>query len=253
MNKNNRLNLLIDERYPLSAKYSPELINENKMGCHCLWLVESLSKIMTLKPGMKVLDMGCGKALTSIFLAKEFGVTVFANDLWISPDENMVRVREAGVESLVFPIRGEAHNLPYAKNFFDAVISINSFQFFGTADNYLSEYMAHLVKPGGEFGIVQWGPDKEFNGKVPESWGEKWWPDFYYFHSLEWWRWHFEKTKLFDYVFGDDLDGDGVRITQRWAEFMDNKNETHKNQIMRWNRLVTKRNSSQADDFRIPF
>ena len=253
MNKNDRLNLLIDEKYPLSAKYSPEFIDENKMGCQCLWLVESLSKVMTLKPGMKVLDMGCGKALTSIFLAKEFGVTVFANDLWISPDENMERVRDAGMESLVFPIRGEAHNLPYAKNFFDAVISINSFQFFGTADTYLSEYMAHLIKPGGEFGIVVWGPDQEFNGKVPTNMEDNWWPDFYYFHSLEWWRWHFEKTKLFDYVTGDDCDGDGVRITQRWAEFMDNKNELHENQIMRWNRLVTKRNSSQADDFRISF
>jgi hypothetical protein len=26
------------------------LIDENKMGCQCLWLVESISKVMNLKP-----------------------------------------------------------------------------------------------------------------------------------------------------------------------------------------------------------
>ncbi len=78
---------------------------------------------------MRVLDMGCGKALTSIFLAKEFGVMVFANDLWVNPDENWERICEAEVGNLVFPIKGEAHNLPYAKNFFDAIICINFFRF----------------------------------------------------------------------------------------------------------------------------
>lgn len=57
---------------------------------------------MTLKPGMRILDMGCGNALTSIFLAKEFGVTVFANDLWVSPTDNWKRICNEGVENLVF-------------------------------------------------------------------------------------------------------------------------------------------------------
>ncbi|MCL2634956.1 MAG: methyltransferase domain-containing protein [Oscillospiraceae bacterium] len=220
------------------------------MGCQCLWLVESLSRIMELKPGMRVLDMGCGTALTSIFLAKEFGVTVFANDLWINPSDNWKRICEAGMQNLVFPIRGEAHALPYANNFFDAIISINSFQMYGTADNYLIDYMAHLLRAEGQFGLVAWGPDKEFDGKVPDKMDKNWWPDFYYFHSLDWWRWHFEKTKLFVVEAGDDLDGDGVRVTRQWAKIMDKYDPTHNNEIMRWNRMVAKRNHSQADDFR---
>ncbi|MDR1688564.1 MAG: class I SAM-dependent methyltransferase, partial [Clostridiales bacterium] len=93
-----KMKLIIDDKYPLAAKYSPEWMYENKMGCQCLWLVESLSRIMELKPGMRILDMGCGNALTSIFLAKEFGVTVFANDLWISPSDNWKRICEAGIQ-----------------------------------------------------------------------------------------------------------------------------------------------------------
>ena len=47
MTHEEKMKLLIDEKYPLSAKYDPEWIYENKMGCQCLWLVESLSQIMT--------------------------------------------------------------------------------------------------------------------------------------------------------------------------------------------------------------
>lgn len=245
-----KMRLITDEKYPLAAKYSSEWVYENKMGCQCLWLAESLSRIMTLKPGMRVLDMGCGKALTSIFLAKEFGVTVFANDLWISPSDNWKRICEAGVQNLVFPIHGEAHALPYANDFFDAVICINSFQMYGTADNYLIDHMAHLLRPEGEFGLVAWGPEKEFDGKVPDEMEKSWWPDFYYFHSLNWWRWHFEKTRLFTIEAGDDLDGDGVRVTRQWAQIMDKDDPVHFSPSMRWNRMVARRNHAQADDFR---
>lgn len=105
-------------------------------------------------------------------------MTVFANDPWISPDENWQRICDVGVGNLMFPIKGEAHNLPYAKNFFDAMICINSFQFYGTADTYLSNYIAHLLRPDGEFDLVVWGPDKESNGKVPDEMEKSWCPDF---------------------------------------------------------------------------
>ena len=55
---------------------------------------------------MRVLDMGCGKAISSIFLAQEFGVQVWATDLWISAAENWQRIRETEVADRVFPIHG---------------------------------------------------------------------------------------------------------------------------------------------------
>jgi cyclopropane fatty-acyl-phospholipid synthase-like methyltransferase len=42
--------------------------------------------------------MGCGKAISSIFLAKEFGVEVWAADLWVKPTENWERIRGAGLD-----------------------------------------------------------------------------------------------------------------------------------------------------------
>lgn len=69
-------NPLADDRFPLSNKYDPKWLLNNEMGLNVLWLTELLATKLDLKPGMRVLDLGCGRALSSIFLAKEFGVQV---------------------------------------------------------------------------------------------------------------------------------------------------------------------------------
>jgi hypothetical protein len=71
------------------------------MGPNALWLMESLIESMVIKRGMRVLDLGCGKAMTSIFLAKELGAEVWATDLWIEASANQARIRDAGVEDRI--------------------------------------------------------------------------------------------------------------------------------------------------------
>ncbi len=58
------------------------------------------------------------------------------------------------------------------------------------------------------------------------------------------------RPDFFSIEAGDDLAGDGVRVTRQWAKIMEKYDNTHNNEIMRWNRMVAKRNSYQADDFR---
>ena len=124
--------LIWNEQYPLSNQFDANWVLENQMGPNVLWLLEWLIKDMDIKPGMRILDLGCGKALSSIFLAKELDVEVWATDLWIDASENYDRICHAGLEKKVFPISAEAHSLPYAKGFFDAVISVDSYHYFGT-------------------------------------------------------------------------------------------------------------------------
>ena len=104
--------LLKNERYPRSAKYSPRWVVDAAMGPNPLWQAEALADVMPLDPGMRVLDMGCGTALSSIFLAKELGVEVWATDLWIKPDENLRRMAEADVEDQVHPITPKPMRCP---------------------------------------------------------------------------------------------------------------------------------------------
>src|SRR6188474_3034022 len=138
---------LVSERFPRSSKYHPEwVIASASGGANALWLTEWLAAALNLQPGMRVLDLGCGRAMSSIFLRREFGVQVWATDLWFSASENIQRIRDAGVEDGVFPIHADARQLPYSEEFFDAIVSIDSFMYYGTDDLYLN-YVARFVKP----------------------------------------------------------------------------------------------------------
>lgn len=215
-----------DRRYPLSAKYDPDWLIQNELGSHCLWLMEGLVRDMDLKPGMRVLDLGCGKALTPIFLAKEFGVQVWAVDLRVNPTDSLLRIREAGVEDRVFPLRADARNLPFAEGFFDAVVSINSFQFYATDDEYLRNCLIGCVKPGSQIGFVAPGLYDEFTGDVPDYLETVWNPSFFNWHSAAWWRWHWEKTRLVRAELADNFpDREGFGIFWRWEEIMDRQDE----------------------------
>jgi len=126
------------QHFPRSSGYHPEwVIAGVSGGANPLWLTEWLAGVLDLRPGMRVLDLGCGRALSSIFLHREFGVQVWATDLWFSATENLQRIRDAGVEDGVFPIHADARSLPFAAEFFDAIVSIDSFVYYGTDDPYL--------------------------------------------------------------------------------------------------------------------
>ena len=185
------------DEFPRSAKYDPAWVIENMMGPNVLWLTESLTQVMDLEPGMRVLDMGCGRAISSIFLAKEFDVQVWATDLWIRASDNLERVRAAGLEKQVFPVHAEAHNLPFADEFFDAIVSMDSYHYFGTDDLYLGGHFAHLVRPEGQIGIVVPGLAEELlSADPPEHLQPYWYQDSWSFHSSNWWRRHWERSGL---------------------------------------------------------
>lgn len=139
--------------FPLTAKYDPQWIRDNALGENALCQVESLARRLPLRVGMRVLDLGCGKATNSIFVAREFGIEAWAADGATSPTENRKRAIELECAASVFPLRVDAHNLPFAKDFFDAVVAIDSYLYFGTDECYLA-YLSQFIKTGGFIGIV---------------------------------------------------------------------------------------------------
>lgn len=216
--------ILTIDQFPRSVSYDPEWVIENKMGPNVLWLTEALSQVMDLEPGMRVLDMGCGRAVSSIFLAKEFGLQVWATDLWIKASENWERVRPAGLENQVFPIHAEAHTLPFADEFFDAIVSLDAYHYFGTADLYLGYHLVQLVKPGGQIGIVVPGLSQEFETGPPEHLQPYWDWEFCSFHSPGWWRKHWEKMGKVDVELAD-LVPDGWKHWLKWQEVCFEQNQ----------------------------
>lgn len=204
------------EELPRSAKYDPQWMITNDMGPSSVWLVEYLTQAMDLKPGMKILDMGCGKAMSSIFLAKEFGVQVWATDLWISASDNWQRIKEAGTEDLVYPVQAEAHALPYAEDFFDAIVSIDAYHYFGTSELYLHRFIRFL-KPGGQIGIVVPGLVRELADEVPENLRPWWDNEWYTFHTPAWWSRLWKRSGLVDIEVADNMPR-GHELWLKWEK-----------------------------------
>jgi len=188
---------LTRSEFPRSSRYPAGFQLDNQMGPNALWLLEWLCERLPLSPGARVLDLGCGRAMTSVFLAREYGARVHAVDLWMDPDRSFGRVSEEGVADLVCPMHAEAHALPFAAGYFDAIVSIDAYQYFGTDLLYL-DYLARFLRPGGRIGVVvpglvrplengvpPWLAEPQSNGKVfwdpscrsfltPESWRGIW-------------------------------------------------------------------------------
>ena len=55
--------MLRHHRYVRSNGYDPAWVVENQMGPHPLWLLEALTEVLPIEPGMRVLDLGCGRAM----------------------------------------------------------------------------------------------------------------------------------------------------------------------------------------------
>jgi ubiquinone/menaquinone biosynthesis C-methylase UbiE len=206
---------LVSDHFPRASQYHPDwVVASASGGANVLWLTEWLTGALELRPGMRVLDLGCGRASSSIFLRREFGVQVWATDLWFSASENMQRIRDAGVEDGVFPIRADARTLPFAQDFFDAIVSLDSFPYYGTDDLYLN-YLARFVKPGGPIGIAGAGLMQEIGSSVPDHLRQWWTHDLWCLHSMDWWRRHWERTGIMDVAMADTMP-DGWR---RWLDW----------------------------------
>lgn len=186
--------LLFKDEFPRSMKYDGNWMMDNHMGPNAIWLAEWLCEEAGIERGMRVLDLGCGKAISSIFIAKEFGAQVWAADLWIGPDNNFRRACEQGVGNLVYPVKAEAHSLPFPAGFFDAVISVDSYQYFGTDELYIS-YIGRFIKPGGFMGAAVPGLMRDIAGDVPahliepQSNGKVFWdPECISFKTKAFWK-----------------------------------------------------------------
>ncbi len=214
-NSTNLRTLLTNDEFPRSSNYDPEWVIENEMGPNVLWLTEALCQVMHLTSGMRVLDLGCGKAMSSIFLTKEFDVEVWATDLWINATDNWRRICKAGVGDRVFPIHAEAHALPYAEEFFDAIVSMDSYHYYGTDVHYLEFHVLKLLKRGGEIGIISPTSPQQVPYPLPEHLDDEW----YWVNSVDWWRHHWQRYPELEVELVEPLPG-GWDLWTRWHEIL---------------------------------
>jgi len=188
--------LVRPDRFPLSSKYDPAWVLGLDMGPNPLWQLEDLLPELRLRPGDRVLDLGCGRGATSIFLAREVGAEVVAVDWWADPVQVQDVIDAAGVADRVTVVQADARHLPFGEAEFDAIVSIDAFEYFGT-DVQLLPGLLRVLKPGGAIAMTTpalsvdpyvEAPPAEVTALV--GWEAAAW------HSPGWWQRHWELTGM---------------------------------------------------------
>ena len=177
-------------KYSKSTTYDPKIVSEKIMGPNPLKLTEELLQGHKIRPGAAVMDLGSGQGITSVFLAKEYGFRVFAADLWSDPSENMRFFEQMGLSAEnIVPIHADATALPFAREFFDAVVCIDAYNYFGRDKAYLGEHLLPFVKHGGYICIAAPGMKKDLHDDLPPELLLSWTPEqLDYIHDAAYWE-----------------------------------------------------------------
>ena len=119
-------------KYPELSSYSKDDIWRD-IGPGGLYLVSLLAKKLNLQPNSLVLDLGCGSGASSLYLADNFKTKVIAADLWTDPTGTARRIESQGHRGNIIPLRLDASKpLPFAEEYFDAILCVNNLNFYGT-------------------------------------------------------------------------------------------------------------------------
>ena len=127
-----------------------------EMEAHHISITEQTLAMMNLKPGERVLDLGCGTGWTSRMIAKAVANNarqgqVVGLDV---ADEMIRRARAASKEhENVMFVLGSAQEIPWEENFFDKVLSVESFYYYADQDRALAE-LFRVLAPKGELYIL---------------------------------------------------------------------------------------------------
>lgn len=209
-------------KYIKSAKYDKALVKENMMGPNSMKILEELMQDVPLKSGMRVLDLGCGNGLTSIFLANEYNVQVFAVDLWISATDNYLRFKKMGLDREIIPIHADATALPFPDQYFDAVISVGAYHYFGNNVTFFDAYLSRFLKQDAFVAIAVPGMQYDVHGQIPPHM-KPYWPEeaLAMWQTLDWWKQTFAKS----YSFKLSQIKEMQCFDEAWKDWLETENE----------------------------
>ena len=214
-------------KYLRTEKYNTELINQKIMGPNPLKLEEELMKDNSIEKGSIVMDLGSGQGITSIFLVKEYGFKVYATDLWSNPEDNKKFFTEIGLtDEQIIPVKMDATDLKYDKEFFDAVVSTDSYNYFGRDEYYLDDKLLPFVKHGGYIYIVVPGMKKDCHQDIPKELLLSWTPEqLDYIQTKEYWKNIVSKSKDSELVTIYEMEGN----EECWNDWIKCDNEYAQN------------------------
>ena len=210
-------------KYPKSEKYMGNDYMKYIMGPNPLKPCEELLAEHRIPAGARVMDLGSGEGLTSAFLAKEYGFTVYAADLWSEPESHYPLFESFGLSrEQCIPVKADANDLPFEREFFDSVVCVDSYNYFGRDPAYLDEKLLPFVKSGGMIYAAVTGMKKDCHDNIPEvllrSWNAE---QLDYIHDAQWWRSMVSQSRDCEVVSVHEMQSNA----EVWADWLRQDNE----------------------------
>jgi len=138
-----------------------------KMERHHLNITEKTLRLMDLRPGERVLDLGCGSGWATRLLARLVGEGPegFGQVVGVDVSDEMVRqAREASKDfGNILYAWGSAQQIPWEENFFDKVLSVESFYYYADQDRALKELFRVMAPRGRLFILINLYKDNAYS------------------------------------------------------------------------------------------
>ncbi len=138
-----------------------------KMESHHLDITEKTLRLMNLRPGERVLDLGCGSGWATRLLARIVGEGPegFGQVVGVDVSDEMIRRARAASRDFdnVMYVCGSAQRIPWEENFFDKVLSVESFYYYADQERALAELFRVMAPHGRLFILINLYKDNQYS------------------------------------------------------------------------------------------
>jgi len=210
--------------YTKSQKYNTTELLAKIMGPNPFKLQEEMLQNHKIPAGSLVCDLGSGQGLTSVMLAKDYGFKVYAADLWSDPQENRKFFDDMGLtHEQIIPVKANADTLPFKKEFFDAIVSTDSYNFWGRDPEYLDTKLLPFVKSGAYLYICVPGMKKDCHDNLPAELLLSWTPEqLAYLRDIDYWTKILKHSRDAEIISIYEMKGNNDEL---WADWISQENE----------------------------
>ena len=138
-----------------------------KMERHHLDITEKTIRLMDLRPGERVLDLGCGSGWATRLLARLVanGPEGFGQVVGLDVSDEMIRQARTASKDFenILYVWGSAAQIPWEENFFDKVLSVESFYYYPDQDRALMELFRVMAPRGRMFILINLYKDNPYS------------------------------------------------------------------------------------------